>query len=64
MDAGYKSDEAELRWFPQQELDVPLKASIQNMRLMERLEDLDDVQSVASNLSITDELIQAYGESN
>ena len=63
MEAGYKTEDAELRWFPQQELDVELKIGIQNMRIMEKLEELDDVQSVSSNLSITDDLIQAY-ESN
>ena len=30
------------------------------MRIMSRLEELDDVQSVATNLSITDEVAQAY----
>jgi YebC/PmpR family DNA-binding regulatory protein len=63
-DAGYLTDEAELRWFAQQEVDVATKAGIQNMRIMERLEELDDVQSVASNLNITDELVKAYGESS
>ncbi|MEL6307166.1 MAG: YebC/PmpR family DNA-binding transcriptional regulator [Chloroflexota bacterium] len=60
---GYKSDDAELRWFPQLELDVPLKVAVQNMRIMEKLEELDDVQNVFSNLNITDEVVQAY-ESN
>lgn len=57
---GYKSDDAELRWFAQLELDVSLKAGVQNMRIMEKLEDLDDVQSVSSNLNITDDIISAY----
>jgi len=60
MDNGYKSDDAELRWFPQQELDVSLNAAVQNMRIMEKLEDLDDVQTVSSNLNITDEIVNAY----
>lgn len=64
LDEGYATDEAELRWFAQQELEVDLKAGIQNMRLMERLEDLDDVQSVSSNLNITDDLVKAYSESS
>ena len=61
-EAGYETDEAELRWFAQQEVDVPIKAAVQNMRIMEKLEELDDVQSVASNLNITDEVVKAYGE--
>lgn len=60
MDNGYKSGDAELRWFPQQELNVSLKAAVQNMRIMEKLEELDDVQTVSSNLGITDDIIQAY----
>lgn len=59
-DAGYKTDEAELRWFPQNELDVSNKVAVQNMRIMEKLEDLDDVQSVASNLNITDAMVKAF----
>ncbi|MGJ3240493.1 MAG: YebC/PmpR family DNA-binding transcriptional regulator [Anaerolineae bacterium] len=59
-DNGYKSTDAELRWFPQQEMEVALKAAVQNMRIMEKLEELDDVQSVSSNLTITDDIIAAY----
>lgn len=62
-DAGFPVDEAELRWFPQNEMDVSIKAAVQNMRLMERLEELDDVQSVSSNLNITDEVVAAYESS-
>jgi len=57
---GYKADDAELRWFPQNELEVSVNAGLRNMRIMERLEDLDDVQSVASNLSITENLLEAF----
>jgi len=60
QDAHYKTEEAELRWFPQNEMQVSDKAAIQNMRIMERLEELDDVQSVASNLNITDEVMKVY----
>jgi YebC/PmpR family DNA-binding regulatory protein len=57
---GYTVDEAELRWFPQNEVEVTEKAGVQNMRIMERLEELDDIQTVASNMSITEEVIKAY----
>ncbi len=60
MDNDYKTDDAELRWFPQQELDVAMKSAVANMRIMEKLEELDDVQSVASNMSITDDIVKAY----
>jgi YebC/PmpR family DNA-binding regulatory protein len=58
-DAHYTIDEAELRWEAKNEASVSLEKSVQNMRLMEQLEELDDVQAVASNLSITDEVLAA-----
>ena len=58
--AGYQFDDCELRWFPQNELDISRSKALQNMRLMETLEETDDVQSVACNLSITDEVLAAY----
>lgn len=60
MENDYKSEDAELRWFPQQELNVDLKAAVQNMRIMEKLEELDDVQTVSSNLYITDDVVTAF----
>lgn len=58
--AGYEFGDAELRWFPQNELDIPKGKALQNLRLMEQLEESDDVQTVASNLSITDDVLAAY----
>ncbi len=58
--AGYEFDDAELRWFPQNEMDISKRKALQNLRLMEQLEESDDVQTVASNLSITDEVLTAY----
>ncbi len=58
--AGYEFEEAELRWFPQNEMDISKGKALQNLRLMEQLEESDDVQTVASNLSITDEILAAY----
>jgi len=59
--AGYELDDSELRWFPQNEVEVPAGKALQNMRLMEQLEDADDVQTVSSNLNITDEVLAAFG---
>lgn len=59
-EAGYEFEDSELRWFPQNEIDVPTNKALQNMRLMEQLEESDDVQSVASNLNITDEIMTAF----
>ena len=58
--AGYQFEDSELRWFPQNEIDIPSGKALQNMRLMEQLEESDDVQSVASNLNITDDVLAAY----
>ncbi|MBI5669784.1 MAG: YebC/PmpR family DNA-binding transcriptional regulator [Chloroflexi bacterium] len=57
--AGYEIDESELRWTAKNEVELPTEKALQNMRLQEALEELDDVQSVASNLLITDEVIAA-----
>jgi YebC/PmpR family DNA-binding regulatory protein len=58
-DVGYEIDEAELRWDAKNETELGLDKSVQNMKLLDQLEELDDVQSVASNLMITDEVISA-----
>lgn len=58
--AGYDIDEAELRWFAKNEAQVSTSASIQNMRIMEKFEEMEDVQSVASNLAITDDVLTAF----
>ncbi len=58
--AGYELEECELRWFPQSELQISKGKALQNMRLMEQLEESDDVQTVASNLNITDDVLAAF----
>lgn len=58
--AGYTVEESELRWEAKNEVALPVDKAMANMRLMSELEDLDDVQSVASNLQITDEVIAAF----
>lgn len=62
-DGGYQIEESELRWIPQNETEVTPEVAIKNMRLMERIEDLDDVQSVATNMAITGEALAAYESS-
>ncbi len=56
---GYEIADAELRWEAKNESEIPVEKAVQNMRLMEQLEELDDVQGVASNLAITDDVIAA-----
>lgn len=59
-EAGYQVEEAELKWEAQNETELAADKAMQNMKLMEQLEELDDVQSVASNLMITEELAAAF----
>lgn len=58
--AGYQVDESELRWIPKNETAVSPDKTAANMRLMEKLEELDDVQSVATNLLIDEEAVAAF----
>jgi YebC/PmpR family DNA-binding regulatory protein len=58
--AGYEVLESELRWEAKNESELPLEKAVQNMKLLESLEELDDVQSVASNLMLTDEIVSAF----
>lgn len=58
--AGYKVEESELRWVPNSETEVDKSKALQNLRIQELLEELDDIQSVASNLAVTDEVLAAY----
>lgn len=55
--AKIQPEEAGLRLIPKNEIELDPDASVQVMRTIELLEDLDDVQEVYSNLSITDEAI-------
>jgi YebC/PmpR family DNA-binding regulatory protein len=57
--AGYEVDDSELQWVAKNESDLPTEKAVQNMKLQDALEELDDVQSVASNLMITDDVIAA-----
>ncbi|HEX2620517.1 MAG TPA: YebC/PmpR family DNA-binding transcriptional regulator [Phototrophicaceae bacterium] len=59
-DAGYQVDEATLYWEAQNETELAPDRAVSNMKLAEQLEELDDVQAVASNLLITEEIAEAY----
>ncbi|MBN2306271.1 MAG: YebC/PmpR family DNA-binding transcriptional regulator [Anaerolineae bacterium] len=58
-DTGHQIEERELIWMPKIEVQVETNAALQIMGLIEKLEELDDVQSVASNLELTDEVAAA-----
>jgi YebC/PmpR family DNA-binding regulatory protein len=60
VESGYKVSDSSLTWVAKNEMDLGTSESLQVMNLIEKLEEQDDVQSVASTLHITDEVAQAF----
>jgi YebC/PmpR family DNA-binding regulatory protein len=58
-EAGITMDEANLIYDPNLPLELPEDKALQVMSLIEKIEDLDDVQNVYSTLDVTDEAIAA-----
>lgn len=57
--AGFKSSNAELTRIPQNTIEITdLKTATSVMRLIDRLEELDDVQNVYANCDIPDEIAE------
>ena len=52
-----EAEHAKLVWRPQTTTEVELEAAQSLMRLIEALEDDDDVQSVTANFEISDEVM-------
>jgi YebC/PmpR family DNA-binding regulatory protein len=60
---GFKSSNAEFTRIPQNNIEVTdLKTATSVMRLIDRLEELDDVQNVYANFDIPDEILQQIEE--
>ena len=59
-DLGYAVESAELTRVPKTMSEPETSKAAQAMRLIESVEDLDDVQKVYTNLELTDELMAAY----
>ena len=57
---GYKVSDSNLTWVAKNEVDLDTQQAVQIMNVIERIEELDDVQSVASTLHITDEVAEAF----
>ena len=57
--AGVQPDEAGLRMIPKQELELGIDQTVQVMKALEGIEELDDVQNVFSNLKVSEEAIAA-----
>jgi len=55
--AGIQVEDAGLRMVPNQELELGIEETLKVMKVIDALEDLDDVQNVYSNLNISDEIL-------
>ncbi len=60
--ANIEPEEAELRMVPNQEVELNVEDTLQVMKTIENLEELDDVQNVFSNLHISEEALAAMDE--
>ncbi len=60
LKAGYQVTENQLTWIPKNEVELGPEESVNVMKLIERLEELDDIQSVSSNLSMSEAAIAAF----
>ncbi len=56
-EAGFEIDDYELTWKPKNEISLDKDDTLKVMGMIEKLEELDDVHSVSSNLEITDEVL-------
>ncbi len=57
--AKVQPDEANLRMLPKQEMELDAEDTMQVLKALETIEDLDDVQNVYSNLKVSDEALAA-----
>ena len=60
--AGFEPENAEVTQFADIKTELNADAAEKMLRLIERLEDLDDVQDVYTNADISDEIMDAIGE--
>jgi YebC/PmpR family DNA-binding regulatory protein len=58
-DAKVKPDEAGLRMVAKQEIELDVESTLRLMKVIETIEELDDVQDVFHNVKISDEAIAA-----
>ena len=59
--AGYAVENAELTMRPKTQMEPDPDTAVKAIRLLEKLEDLDDVQQVFTNLRISDEVMAQVG---
>jgi YebC/PmpR family DNA-binding regulatory protein len=61
QNAGFDYDSAESSWVPSVTVDLDEEGAKQIFRLIEALEDSDDVQNVYANFDVSDEIMEAVG---
>ena len=59
--AKVQPEEANLRMLPKQEMELNTEDTMQVLRALDSIEDLDDVQNVFANFDIPDSLLEALG---
>ncbi len=57
--AHVKPEDAELRMVPKQEMELDVNETLQVLKVIDSLEEMDDVQSVYSNLKMSEEALEA-----
>ncbi|HEX6336605.1 MAG TPA: YebC/PmpR family DNA-binding transcriptional regulator [Jiangellaceae bacterium] len=61
QNAGFDYDSAESSWVPSVTVELDEEGAKQIFRLIEALEDSDDVQNVYANFDVSDEIMEAVG---
>jgi transcriptional/translational regulatory protein YebC/TACO1 len=61
QDAGIDYDSADVAFLPSVEIDLDEEQARRVFRLIEALEDSDDVQDVYANYSVTDDVMEKLG---
>ncbi|GAA1871235.1 YebC/PmpR family DNA-binding transcriptional regulator [Myceligenerans crystallogenes] len=62
QDAGIDYDSADVVWHPSMQVEVDVEAARKIMRLIDALEDSDDVQNVFANFDASDEVMAALDD--
>jgi transcriptional/translational regulatory protein YebC/TACO1 len=58
-EANIQPEESELRMMPNQEIELGIEETVQVLKVIEALEELDDVVNVFSNVKISEEALEA-----
>ena len=61
--ANIKPEDSGIRFLPKQEISLDTEHAVKVMKVIENLEELDDIQNIYSNLEITEEAVTAMENS-